>query len=337
MLSSQAVAHPRFATHTHTSHPLHLDSDNDWLDTNCYTDLWIELLNGLGLDPHPVLAVTLGVDFEGDQWTFFKPSARDLEVLYGIDVIELAVYRALDRHCAVQLSRGNVPILEADAYYLPDVRGTYRGLHSKTAVAVVMVDPVARLAAYLHNSCMYTLREDDFDGLFRVGEQAPLEGVLPPYVEVARLAGAHRATPARLRRTAARLAAGYLARPTRDEAMSRFLAGFEDELSLIRESDSPAFDGYAFATLRQLGASCALAARLIRWLDLGLDDLSTDLDLVSAGAKRLILKGARVVATGRPLDGEATYTELLDAWRRIGQSTGRLEAVAGQTATGEEV
>jgi hypothetical protein len=46
-------------------------------------DVWIELLHAMDLEPHAMLAFTLAVDFEGDQWTFFKPTPGDLWALYG--------------------------------------------------------------------------------------------------------------------------------------------------------------------------------------------------------------------------------------------------------------
>ena len=35
------------------------------------------------------------LDFEGDQWTFFKPDPGDLERLFGIDIHEMQPYRPL--------------------------------------------------------------------------------------------------------------------------------------------------------------------------------------------------------------------------------------------------
>ncbi len=53
-------------------HALHAE-DRAWVEKNCYIDIWIEVLHALGLDPLPVLPFTLTIDFETDQWTFFKP------------------------------------------------------------------------------------------------------------------------------------------------------------------------------------------------------------------------------------------------------------------------
>ena len=58
------------------AHSLHR-SDRCWTETNCYVDVWIEVLHALGLDPTAAGAFTLSTDFEGDQWTFFKFPPED--------------------------------------------------------------------------------------------------------------------------------------------------------------------------------------------------------------------------------------------------------------------
>ena len=57
-----------------------------WVEKNCYVDVWIEVIHALGLDPFAMLPFVVAVDFEGDQWTFFKPPHDELRHLYGIDV-----------------------------------------------------------------------------------------------------------------------------------------------------------------------------------------------------------------------------------------------------------
>ena len=64
----------------------------DWPETNCYTDMWIEILHATGAEPAAGLGFTLTQDFEGDHFTFFKFPQEDLEALYGARVTELAIY-----------------------------------------------------------------------------------------------------------------------------------------------------------------------------------------------------------------------------------------------------
>ena len=101
-------------------HPLH-DGARDWPETNCYVDLWIELLHGRGLVPEAMLGFTLRQDFEGDQFTFFKPPADELERLYGIDIHEMQPYRPLPWQIAEQIARDRTIIVELDSWYLPEI------------------------------------------------------------------------------------------------------------------------------------------------------------------------------------------------------------------------
>lgn len=319
---------PAFAREAeHQSHPLHRDAENDWIDANCYTDLWIELLHGLGLDPYPALACTLALDFEADQWTFFKPAAEELRELYGLDVIELAVYRSLLDHALAQIERGNVPVLEVDGFFLRDVVATYRTVHAKTTIAVVAADPVAGTARYVHNAGCFEVRGDDFDGVFRLGGRAPVQGVLPPYVEAVKLAGLCRRPSSELAGLARRAAARHIARRGPDDPFGRFSRRFDADVAGLAGLAAGGFDGFAFATLRQLGAGCALAARFLRWLASAGEPVAVgrpdgcDLlagaehcEVISRGAKRLILKAARTVATGRPLAAADTLGEMGAAW-----------------------
>ncbi|HMJ15531.1 MAG TPA: DUF1839 family protein, partial [Polyangiaceae bacterium] len=103
----------------HQSHALH-SGDRAWLETNCYVDLWIEVVHALGLDPHAALPFTLALDFEADQWLFYKQPTSDLYDLYGIDVQELAIWRSLLVHCSEQVARGRIVLVEVDAFHLPD-------------------------------------------------------------------------------------------------------------------------------------------------------------------------------------------------------------------------
>jgi len=77
--------------------------DRTFPETNCYVDLWIELLHAHRIDPASAMAFACTVDFEGDQWTFFKPPPDELTRLYGIDVHEMQLYRPLVDHAIEQL------------------------------------------------------------------------------------------------------------------------------------------------------------------------------------------------------------------------------------------
>ncbi|MEU0479229.1 DUF1839 family protein [Streptosporangium sp. NPDC006013] len=315
---SLSVAAWRSPLSGHNPHPLHIDDQNDWIDTNCYTDLWIELLHGLGADPYPMLAFTVAIDFEGDQWTFFKPPFEDLDLLYGVEVIELAAYRSLFDHCATQVRLGRVPVLEVDAHYLRDVPGTYRERHRKTTIAVVGIDPAAKTATYLHNNGCYLAEPADAEGIFRTGRHAPGPETMPPYIEAVRLSRLHRRTSDDLMRLSTDLLGRHVARRAADNPVARFAATFSQEIDDLAAHGPDAFEGYAFSTLRQLGAASALQSRYLRWLTRAhhgaFEAAAEACERISQDAKRLILKSARAARAGRPHRGEALLASMAEAW-----------------------
>src|SRR4051812_25326446 len=170
---------------TYTPSALH-DSDQIFPETNCYVDLWIELLHAQGIVPESAMAFACMVDFEGDQWTFFKPPADELMRLFGIDVHEMQLYRHVADHAIEQLQAGRTMIIEADAFYMPDRAGTsYRSTHVKSSIALEAIDIAGQRLRYFHGSGYYELSGDDYLGLFRLGRQFS-DDVLPPYAELVR-------------------------------------------------------------------------------------------------------------------------------------------------------
>src|SRR5690606_33452903 len=164
-------------------------ADRVWAETNCYVDLLIELLHANGFEPSAALAFTLGIDFEGDQWTFFKFSHHDLLTLFGVDVQELAIWRPLLDHIDEQIAQGHPVLVELDSWYLPDTAGTAYGLdHVKTTVAVNAIDRHAQYLGYFHNQGYFELRGEDFNQIFQV-DGLVHQRMLPPYVEFVRLRG----------------------------------------------------------------------------------------------------------------------------------------------------
>ncbi len=129
-------------------HRLH-DAERHWPQSNCYVDLLIEVMHAAGHEPVAALGFTVGQDFEGDQFTFFKFPTADLNRLAGLDIQELAIFDRLEGHALTQIERGRLPLVEVDAFYLPDTGGiSYRSHHSKTTVGINALDPAARRMAY---------------------------------------------------------------------------------------------------------------------------------------------------------------------------------------------
>ncbi|MBN4093735.1 MULTISPECIES: DUF1839 family protein [Methylobacterium] len=240
-------------------HPLH-DSGRDWPETNCYVDLWIELLHGRGLVPEAMLGFTLRQDFEGDQFTFFKPPTGDIERLYGLEVLELAVYGGLENHAVIQAAAGRPVLVEVDAIYLPDTQGTTYGReHGKTTIGILALDPAAQELDYLHNAGRFRLAGKDYAGIFG-------PATLPPYAEFVKTV-APSLGAADLPAVARELLVRHRARAPRRNPVLAFrdtLAATAAEL-VVRPLS--VFHAYAFNTTRQLGGNFEMLASHLTWLE----------------------------------------------------------------------
>lgn len=298
-------------------HALH-DEQRAWPESNCYVDLWIEVLHSLGLDPHACLGFTFGIDFEGDQWTFFKPSLADLQRLYGIDVQELSMWRPLAEHIAEQVGRGRLVLPEADAFFLPDTYGTdYHTNHSKTTIAVQEIDLSNRRLGYFHNGGYHSLSGADFEGLLRLKAKSSAD-ILPPYVEFAKLDALQKRPAPELVALSVELTRGHLTRLPRENPVLRFEARFREHLSWLQQEGGGAFHAFAFATLRQLGACFELAGSFVCWLtargETGIDQAALDCEAIANAAKALLLKTARSAATKKPFDPAWLLQGMATSW-----------------------
>lgn len=241
-------------------------SDRAFRESNCYTDIWIELLHARGINPASALAFTCAVDFEGDQWTFFKPGAEDLRSLYGIDVHEMQLYRPLTQHISEQLERGRCMIVEVDSFYLPDTAVTsYRKSHVKSSVAIESIDVEDETLHYFHGAGYYELHGEDFRGVFRLGRKFS-DDVLPPYVELVRFDAGEPLAAGPLREKARELLRRYLAQRPKKNPFLSFGEQMSADLPSLLAGTEENYHAYAFATLRQFGAAFELAASFVEWL-----------------------------------------------------------------------
>lgn len=301
-------------------HPLHA-SERTWAETNCYVDLWIELLHALDLDPLAAAAFTISTDFEGDQWTFFKFPAEDLRAQFGLEVAEFNAWRPLIHHAEEQLELGHLLIMDADAWFLPDTQGvSYQLAHVKTAIVPNSIDRDGRRLGYFHNAGYFELEGDNFDGVFRLGRYAD-PSVLPPYVETIRLDRIRRDSD-ELVDGAIALTKAHLARRPTGDPMSRFEQRLADDAAWLGSQDIETFHLYAFGTCRQCGAAMELAASFVDWLALhdpaaaGSDDLADVADafrVVATTAKSLQFSLARR-SRGRAVDVHGAFEEMSRAY-----------------------
>lgn len=297
-------------------HALH--SSSLWPEKNCYADLWLELLHALKLEPRAMLPFTLSVDFEGDQWTFFKPSHDDLRDLYGLDVQELTVWRPLLDHAVEHLSAGKLISTEADAFWLPDTSGTdYRTKHSKTTIVLNDLDMTNQRLGYFHNSGYYQLQGEDFIKTFRL-DVAPDPAFLPLFAEFIRIDRLIHRSEQDLGQRSLALLKKYMQRLPVSNPIERFSVRFARELPALQERGMEHYHVWAFAATRQLGAATELAAKHLEWLSgLGLIEANSAAQMltsISNASKTFILQGARAVNTKRALDLEAIFDPMIHAW-----------------------
>ena len=302
---------------TFERHALHAE-DRIWVEKNCYVDLWIELLNTLGLDPLACLGFTLAIDFEGDQWTFFKPPHDDLRELYGIDVQELTVWRPLIDHALEHLGAGKWISTEADAFWLPDTAGTdYHQQHTKTTIVLNDIDAGARRLGYFHNAGYCTLEGEDFARLFRLDAPEGEGEFLPLFAELVRIDRVVRRQRADLAARSRELLKKHLSRRPASNPIQRFQRRFEADLPQLQAAGLATYHRWAFAGIRQLGAAFELAALHLQWLGVEAHAPAAAAFLQIAEAnKALILKAARAVNSGRSMDSAAAFDTMAQAWDR---------------------
>jgi Domain of unknown function (DUF1839) len=298
------------APSTYEPHALHAD-DRAYPETNCYADILIELLHGRGDEPLAVLGRSVRTDFEGDQWTFFKPDPHDLEALFGLDIHEMQPYRSLPDQIADQIDAGRTLIVELDSWYLPDTHATaYRREHVKSSAVMEAIDRDAKRLHYFHNQSLYALEGEDYDGALRAWVQ-PNDDHLPPFTELVRFDAGERLRGDELRDAARRLFAAHVRRRPATNPFTRFAAALDDDLPRLLEQSHGDYHAYAFATVRMAGSAFALCASHVDWLfGAGAARAVEALDGIVGGSKALSFKLARRKA----FDPQPLVAQLGESW-----------------------
>ena len=302
---------------TYERHAVHRDG-RIWAETNCYVDIWIELLHALGHEPEAAFPFTVAIDFEGDQWTFFKFPLPDLFALFGLDAQELVIWRPLVEHIEEQVAQGRPVLAELDSFHLPDTAGSaYQRAHVKSTVAVMEIDVDSATLGYFHGQGYHRLCGDDFFAVLRVGETDPTK--LPPYVEFVKHTDAPPRSRARTITTSIDLLRHHVSRVPRENPFPRFRRRFARDLQGPLRDDLDLFHQYSFATLRQLGACYELSATYLRWLaargEPDLEEPTAAFQDLAERAKQFQFRLARTVARGAPLD-LSPIDEMAETWTR---------------------
>lgn len=305
---------PSLSPDRYTPHALHA-GDRDWPETNCYIDVWIEILNALNEDATAALGFTVAQDFEGDHFTFSKFPLEDLYEQFGLEVQELAIYDSLEAHIVEQSSRNRMVLFEVDSFFLPDTRGvSYRFEHTKTTIAVNRIDPQKQELDYFHGSGFYTLGGEDYRSLLRTGDDG-----LFPYAEFVKFERRKRLDAA----TSLLILRRHLARRPIENPVAAFRESVRDHVVAAAERPNSFLHKYAFNTARQLGMNFELLASHLDWLDTmgaGWAKLQSSVESckkLSSGAKAFQFQLARAVSRKR-FDGiEKALDPLVDHYSRI--------------------
>lgn len=294
------------------------DSGRDWPQTNCYADLWIEALHARGLPPEAMLGFTATLDFEGDQFTFFKPPLEDIELLYGLMVHELSLYDDLAGHIEQQCARGRLVMVETDAFHLPDTRGVSYGVESsKTTIGVNRIDIAGQRIDYFHNEGYFRAEGADYAGLMAFGAT---EGrtKLPPYAEIVKACRAPLA-PREMRECARALLARHLDRRPKGNPILAFAERAPALVERVAAREPEFFHKFAFNSLRQLGANFELMSAGLAWLADG-DEFAREIEAclaISSGAKSFQFLLARAIVRRKTVGLEAPLAALAENYDRL--------------------
>lgn len=282
-----------------------------WQETNCYLDLWIEILNALKLDPMPTLSCLLAADHDGFNWTFAKQLPEDLRRLHGLEVGEENSWLPILELIESGPSRGVLHTVEVDSWWLPDTAGTaYRNDHVKTTITPTRIDRDTKLLWYVHNAGLYELTGEDFDGVFGLRPDAEL--TLPPYIEVIRH-HPDRTIPDVLET----IVREQLSRRAPGNPVERLTTSITAALGWLPDAGMDKFHLWAFASLRQCGATAELLADLAEYLDTvfrGAAAAAEPLRDVAANAKSVQFKMARI-ANGRKGDVAPALSTMVEQWQ----------------------
>jgi Domain of unknown function (DUF1839) len=290
-------------------HALHAP-ERTYVETNCYTDILIELLHARGEEPVAAMGATVRIDFEGDQWTFFKPPPEDLELLFGLDIHEMQPYRPLPDQAAEQIARGQTLIVELDSWYLPDTAATsYRSEHVKSSVVVESIDRAGERMRYFHAAGFYELSGEDYRGVLRLGRPFS-DDVLPPYTELVRFDAGPPLRGEELRAAARERLRHHLDRRPRSNPFERFGAQLERDLPRLLEGDSADYHDYAFATVRMAGSAFEAAATHVDWLMRDAAPVADAFARIVEGCKALSFRLAR----RRAFEPAPALATLAQAW-----------------------
>lgn len=291
----------------YTRHLIH-GENRVWAETNCYTDLIVELLHSLHYEPSWALGFTLSVDFEGEQWSFFKFHHADLAELYNVQIEEYAVWKPLIDHIDFQVKMNRPMLVELDSFFLPDTQGTaYKIANVKSTVAITEFDIGLKHMGYFHNQAYYHLSGQDFENIFQL-EGLVHPRMLPPYVEVLKNNEKNVAdkTESELLEISLKQLKKHLKNTPSENPFVKFKAQFIIDFEWLLKEDIEKFHAYSFANLRQYGSNFELTETYLKFLQSkGVQELDLAIHSfkeIATLAKSFQFQLARAMARKRAID-----------------------------------
>lgn len=289
-----------------------------WTETNCYTDLIIELLHSYQFDPTYALAFTLALDFEGDQWGFFKFHHIDLYELFNIEIDEYTLWKPLVEHIEFQVSLKRQCLVELDSFFLPDTNGTaYKMVHTKSTVSINKIDVENKRMEYFHNQGYFQLAGEDFDNILQINGLIH-ERMLPPYFEIMKINAKDNRSEKELLNISLLQLKKHLNRVSSVNPFIKFKEKFIEDFEWLKVSNLETFHVYSFANLRQYGACFELAGIYLNFLDskglIGMQEAANKFLAIANDAKTFQFQLARCIARKKeidmtPIDGMAKSWE----------------------------
>lgn len=291
---------------TYQRHEIHLGIRN-WAETNCYVDVLIELIHSLGYEPKAALAFTLGIDYEVDQWGFFKFPQADLYQLFGLEIQEFNPWRSLPELVENQLKAGRHVLVEMDSYFLPDTQGmAYKLAHVKSTIAINKIDRAAEVLGYFHNQGYHELSGQDYRDIFQI-DGLVHERMLPTYIEYVKRRDLQLIPQGNeLRLASIKLLKEHLKLIPTCNPFTQFKVAFAEDFVWLQTQDIELFHLYSFSNLRQYGACFELVQTYLTWLqEQGEEELGEAIaafERISVNAKTYQFQLARAMARKKPLD-----------------------------------
>ena len=229
--------------------------------------------------------------------------------------------KASKARCIGCTANGRLISTESDAFWLPDTAGTdYRRAHTKTTILLAEVDAEGERLGYFHNAGYHELSGEDFRQTFRLDAPPEAAFALPFFAERVRIDRVVHRSPGELADLSFELLRRHHDWRPRSNPFSRFAARLAQDLPAMRERGVENYHQWAFASVRQAGAAFELLAANLRWLGAQgrapLTEAAEPFAAIAQANKTLILKGARAVATGKPLQADELLHGMAADWER---------------------